>query len=106
MHSDHSAGGAPRPGRRLATGRVTAMVVLGGIAAALMGFEYRFRHLEAYAAWACCFCSAAWATGRAAAGSWGPLPDPADMGSWGWPGQPQLLWIRWRRDRRRWQSRG
>ena len=26
------------------------MVVLGGIAAALMGFEYRFRHLEAYAA--------------------------------------------------------
>lgn len=24
------------------------MVVLGGIAAALMGFEYQFRHLEAY----------------------------------------------------------
>jgi len=27
-----------------------AMVVLGGIAAALMGFEFQFRHLEAYAA--------------------------------------------------------
>jgi hypothetical protein len=26
------------------------MVVLGGIAAALMGFEYQFRHLEAYTA--------------------------------------------------------
>ena len=50
MPSDHSAGGAPRPGRRSARGRVTAMAVLGGIAAALMGFEYRFRHLEAYAA--------------------------------------------------------
>jgi hypothetical protein len=30
--------------------RVTAMVVLGGIAAALMGFEYQFRHLGAYTA--------------------------------------------------------
>jgi exosortase/archaeosortase family protein len=27
-----------------------AMVLLGGIAAALMGFEFQFRHLEAYAA--------------------------------------------------------
>jgi exosortase/archaeosortase family protein len=48
--SDHSAGGAPRPGRRPARGRVTAMAVLGGIAAALMAFEYQFRHLEAYTA--------------------------------------------------------
>ena len=30
--------------------RVMAMVLLGGIAAALMGFEFQFRHLEAYAA--------------------------------------------------------
>jgi hypothetical protein len=38
------------PGSRRRAGRVTAMVVLGGIAAALMGFQYQFRHLEAYAA--------------------------------------------------------
>jgi hypothetical protein len=57
--SDHPAGDAPGPRRRagVASGhagarsrRVTAMVVLGGIAAALMGFEYQFRHLEAYTA--------------------------------------------------------
>ena len=35
-----------QPGRH----RVMAMVLLGGIAAALMGFEFQFRHLEAYAA--------------------------------------------------------
>lgn len=59
MPSDHPAGDAPGPRRRagVASGhagarsrRVTAMVVLGGIAAALMGFEYQFRHLEAYTA--------------------------------------------------------
>lgn len=45
---------ADRPGdsQRLQAGRqrVMAMVLLGGIAAALMGFEFQFRHLEAYAA--------------------------------------------------------
>ena len=46
MPSDHTTGDAPGPVRS----RVTAMVVLGGIAAALMGFEYQFRHLEAYTA--------------------------------------------------------
>ena len=56
-----SRSGAPLlprlPGRHSAVrppvisrGRATAMIALGGIAAALMGFEYQFRHLEAYAA--------------------------------------------------------
>ena len=48
MPSDYTAGDAPGPRHR--TGRVTAMVVLGGIAAALIGFQYQFRHLEAYTA--------------------------------------------------------
>jgi exosortase/archaeosortase family protein len=42
----HGAGGQAAPARS----RVIAMVLLGGIAAALMGFEFQFRHLEAYTA--------------------------------------------------------
>ncbi len=34
----------------ISRGRAAAMTVLGGIAAALLGFEYQFRHLEAYTA--------------------------------------------------------
>ncbi len=48
----------PRPAGRHGSGqravpsrdRIIAMVLLAGIAAALLGFEYQFRHLEAYTA--------------------------------------------------------
>jgi hypothetical protein len=68
VHSDHIAGDAPGSRRRVdlasrhaaspgdrqrltpSRDRVIAMVLLGRIAAALMGFEFQFRHLEAYAA--------------------------------------------------------